>query len=492
MKFRQVALRGGLITGVAQGIKIGVQFLSVVVLARLLAPADFGLVAAVWPVIAFVSLFQNLGLQQAVIQRKEISERELNQIFWITALVALGCTAAVAGLAPAVAAFYGDARMTGVMLAASLPIFLSSLAAVPLSLMNRNLQFGQLALNDVGAAVAGFVASVAAAYLGMAYWSLLFGTAVSAAVGSWAAWRAVRWKPGRPDLRTNSDIIAFGAGFTGFNLVNFFARNLDNILIGKFSGTVELGYYDRAYKLLLFPIQNINQPLTRIMIPLLSRVQDDKARFRDIYLRVNWVMAAVIIPGMGALTFTSEHVVDILFGAKWRAVAPIFAWLGLVALIQPTMNTTGWIFLCQGKTTTLFRWGVYASVTTVASFVAGLHWGSVGVAAAYAISGYALRVPVMAVILDRIGPVSAVDFLTLQGTFIVSCLLTWLGYRTFLVPLTARSDVLAVSSALVLSYATALALISIISPSRKAIWTTLRAISQATSALGGEQELQAN
>ena len=128
--------------------------------------------------------------------------------------------------------------------------------------------------------------------------------------------------------------MSFGANLTGFNLVNFFARNLDNILIGKYSGAVELGFYDRAYKLLLFPIQNIITPLSRVMIPLLSRIQDDKPRFRDLYLQTLWVLAFVTIPGVAALICTSEQVVAILFGAKWQAVAPIFVWLGLAGLVQ--------------------------------------------------------------------------------------------------------------------------------------------------------------
>ncbi|RUW43783.1 lipopolysaccharide biosynthesis protein, partial [Mesorhizobium sp. M1A.F.Ca.ET.072.01.1.1] len=143
-----------------------------------------------------------------------------------------------------------------------------------------------------------------------------------------------RWTPSRPDLKVDGDILSFGANLTGFNLVNFFSRNLVNILIGKYSGAIELGYYDRAYKLLLFPLQNITQPLTRVMVPLLSRIHDDKARFRDLYVRTNWMLAAVTMPGIAALTLTSDQVVALLFGPRWTAVAPIFAWLGIASLTQ--------------------------------------------------------------------------------------------------------------------------------------------------------------
>lgn len=474
MQLGRIALRGGLVTGTAQAVKIGVQFLSVVVLARLLAPEDFGLVASVGPIVAFVGLFRNLGLQQAVIQRKAITQRQLNQVFWVTALVGMLSTLAVAALSPAVAAFYGDPRMTLITIAAGLPLFLGSMSALPLSLMNRNLQFGQLAINDVIVAVASFATAAAAAYGGLGYWSLLLGSAISTLVAMIAAWRVVRWKPDRPEWKLDSDILSFGANLTGFNLVNFFSRNLDNILIGKFSGPVALGYYDRGYKLLLFPLQNINQPLTRVMIPLLSRIQDDKARFRDIYLRTNWLLAIVTMPGIAALILTSNEVIGLLFGERWLPVAPIFAWLGIAGLIQPVSSTTGWIFICQGRTRTMFRWGIYSATVTVLSFFAGLHWGVVGVAAAYALSGYVLRNPVLAVLIHRVGPVSAFDFLLVQSLFVVSAILAWLAFRALPEALTNGNAILSIATAVLVSYGIALALALAVPQSRNALMHSMR------------------
>lgn len=478
-QFGRIALRGGLLTGGAQGIKIAVQFLSVVVLARLLAPEDFGLVASVGPIVAFVALFQNLGLQQAVIQRSDINQRQLNHVFWVSTLVGLCCSLVVAALAPAVALFYGDARMTGITLAAAAPLLLGSLAALPLALMNRRLKFGQLALNDVITAVAGLVATVAAALAGLGYWSLVIGPAVSALVALVAAWRVAQWQPGKPSFRIDREILSFGANLTGFNLVNFFARNLDTILIGKFSGATELGYYDRAYKLMLFPLQNISQPLTRLMIPLMSRIQDDKRRFRDIYMDTNWLLAAVTAPGIAALTMTSPEVVSLLFGERWLAVAPIFAWLGIASLTQPISNTTGWIFICQGKTGTMFRWGIYSSAVTVAAFIVGMRWGAVGVAAAYAISGYVLRIPVLAVLLNRVGPVTAGDFLIVQALFIVSALVSWGGFRLLPVQVTSGPDLLTVAVAIVLNYAVALVSMLLLPQARKALTNALARIAGA-------------
>ncbi|SCB27355.1 lipopolysaccharide biosynthesis protein [Rhizobium hainanense] len=464
--FGRVALRAGLVTAVAQVLRMAIQFLSVVILARLLRPEDFGLVAAVAPIAAFVGLFQNLGLQQAVIQRKEITRKQLNQVFWMSASVGLGCTVVLSASAPIVASFYGDSRMLGITLATALPLFLGSLAALPLALMNRDLQFGQLAVNDVSSAFAGLVITAAAAYWGFGYWSLVLGPAVSAVIVLILAWQVTRWMPGRPELNIDREIVSFGANLTGFNLVNFFARNLDNILIGKYSGAVQLGYYDRAYKLLLFPLQNIIQPLTRVMIPLMSRIQDDKLKFREIYLRTVWLLGLVTIPGIAALTFASDQLVAVLFGKQWLPVAPIFAWLGIASLIQPISSTTGWIFICQGRTNSMFQWGMFSSLVTVIAFVLGLQWGAIGVAAAYAISGYIL-LPFLAAQLHRVGPVTAFDFLLMQALFLTSSAIAWLPYHALVRSLGTSSDLVTIAIAVVCNYAIALILVSLLPQSRR-------------------------
>lgn len=476
LRLGHIALGGGAVTGAAQAVRIAVQLASVVVLARLLVPEDFGLVASVGPVIAFVGLFQNLGLQQAVIQKRRIGRRQLNQVFWVTGAVGVASVALVTALAPAIAAFYGDRRIAAITMVAAIPLLLGSLASLPLSLLNRELRFGRLAFNDVLVAALGLVAAVAAALLGFGYWSLVLGTTVSAATALLAAWLATRWVPGRPDLRLDPQILSFGANLTGFNFANFFARNLDNVLIARYAGAVELGYYDRAYKLVLFPLQNVNQPLSRVMIPLLSRIHEDKARFRDVFMRTNWLLAAVTMPGVAALTLTSEQVVGLLFGEKWLPSAPIFAWLGIAGLIQPVSSTTGWIFICQGRTRTMFRWGIYASLTTIASFVVGLQWGAVGVAAAYAVGGYVLRLPVLAVLVHRTGPVTGMDFLLVQGVFIASSALAWLGYAVLDAAWPWRSDLLAVLAALALSYGSALVVAMLVGPSRRAMLSSLATV----------------
>jgi PST family polysaccharide transporter len=355
----KTAMRGGALVGAAQGIRVLVQLVSIVVLSRLLSPADFGLMASVAPVITFITLFQDLGMQQAVIQRRDITPFQINQIFWTTAAFGTGCALVIALISPGVAWFYHDPRLTVFTAVAAVPILIASLASLPIGLLNRQMQFGQLARLDIIGALLAFVATVIGAWAGMGYWALLLTPFLLNGTLLAGGWMLCRFRPSRlPWPLLDREIAAFGSNLTGFNFMNYFARNLDNILIGRYNGAVELGYYDRAYKLLLFPLQNINAPLSRVMVPLMSRAQEDLPHLRDIYLRTVRHLTLLTVPGMAGAVAVSHEMVLFLFGPKWLSVAPIFACLGLAGLLQPLHNSTGWLFISQGKTRAMLHWGV--------------------------------------------------------------------------------------------------------------------------------------
>lgn len=459
----KTVLRGAAVTGFAQVVKMGVQFLSVISLARLLSPEDFGLVASVSPVIAFIVLFQDIGLQQAVIQRPTITPDQLNRIFWVTALLGAGCVGITCALSPAVAWFYGDPRLTWLTVAICLPILISSMASLPFSLLNRTMRFGALAVLDILAAVLGFLATLTGALCGLGYWSLALSQPVTACVLLFGSMLASGWRPGRPRFWIEREIFSFGANLTGFNILNFFARNLDNILIGRYVGSVPLGYYDRAFKLLLFPLQNVSWPLGRVVMPVFSRMQDDKPRLRETYLRTVGLLTLATVPGIAALTIVPVDVVRLLFGEKWLPVAPIFAWLGVAALVQPLHTSVNWLFVSQGKTQAIFRWGMYVAFTTILSFVVGLQWGAVGVAAAYTISEYAVRMPVLYWVMGRLGPVTAWDYVHVQVPLLLAAGMTWGLTHEGLIDRFGLSGVPLIAATVTCSYALALG-VSLLNP----------------------------
>ena len=457
------AKRGGFAVGSAQLIRVGVQMLSVVVLSRMLKPEDFGLVAAVTPVISFLTMFQDLGYGQAIVQRSEISEEQISSIFWTTALLGVLCMVVTMLCSPGVAWFFHEPRLVWVTVGVSVPILLGSLMSVPSGLLNRRLQFKALAISDVLSSVAGLAAALIAASLGARYWALVISSFVSAAVMLVGYWKSSRWVPSRPRAKmVDKEIGRFGANLTGFSFVNYFSRNLDNILIGRVAGSIALGYYDRAYKLLYFPIANINGPLSRVMTPMLSRVQHDKRRFREMYLRSAGQLTLLIVPGMAALAATSNDVVTLLFGARWQPVAPIFFYLGVCGLLQPLNNSTGWIFISQGRTDVMFKVGVFSSIITVAAFVVGLHYGgAVGLAAAYAFSEYVFKTPVIYAALHRIKPVSAIDLVLTQLPLIISGGITLLLVKRVFQTTLGMHGLILILTAVAISYLLALAITAI-------------------------------
>ncbi|RAI03835.1 lipopolysaccharide biosynthesis protein [Acuticoccus sediminis] len=479
----RVALKGGAFTGLAQIGKISITMGSVVVLARLLNPTDFGLVAAITPILAFMGLFQNLGLQQAIVQRKEVDRALLNQAFWISAGVGLAAMLIIFAVAPYAAVFYDDARISGLMRTASASLLIGSLGTVPIALLSRRLRFGVLAIYEFAIALTGFLAAVAGALAGLGSYALVVATLTGAAIGLAVVWSSAPFRPAAPPRAIDGALLKFGANLTGFNLVNFFARNADNVLIGRYIGLDALGLYDRAYKLMLFPIQNINQPLSRLMVPLLSRISDDKARFRAIYRQVTWTLGLVIMPGIATLAMCSQEAISILFGPGWAGVGPIFAWLAIASFVQPVTGTNGWIFICQGRTDIMFRLGVYTSLVTVAAFVVGLNWGAVGVAAAYAVSAYALRLPVLLLVVGRLGPVRPMDLggivLLLGGAAGASALaLPLLADQTG-----AHGAIATLALAGVLNYALALVAVLAVPSSRR---TLLQVAARLRDAIRGQ------
>lgn len=464
------AVRGGIVIGSAQLVRIGVQLLSVIVLSRLLSPEDFGLVASVTPVIGFVSMFQDLGYGQAIVQRRDIADEQVSSIFWTTAALGSCCALVVILASPAVAWFFHDPRLLLVTVAASIPLFLGSMMSVPSGLLNRRLNFKGLAVSDALGAVSGLACAIAAAYLGARYWSLIVNSAISSLVIVVGYWICARWRPKRPKAKfVDKEIGSFGANLTGFTFVNYFARNLDNILIGHNAGSVQLGYYDRAYKLLYFPIQHINGPLYRVMTPLLSRVQDDKARFREMFLRSTGQLTLLIVPAMAALVAVSHDFVVLVFGSRWAAVSPIFFYLGINGLLQPLGNATGWIFISQGRTDVMFRLGVVTSLITVGSFFIGLHMGgAVGLAAAYAFSEYFLKSPIQFAVLHRLGPVTAWDLCWQQGPLLLAAAFTLAAVHFVLRGALGMHGVPVIASSLFISYAAAI-LITALRPAGSAV-----------------------
>jgi len=396
-------------SGMVQIVKVACQFLSVIVLSRLLPPADFGLIAMVSPVFAFVTLFQDLGLSQATIQKPSITHDEINAFFWINVGIGAVLTVLVIAVSPLVGWYYNEPRVVPLTAAMGLLIVIGSLGNQHGAVMTRRMEFRALALNGMIGAVSGVAVSIILALTLKTYWALYWGMAAAIVAPVIAIWFASRWRPSRPRLVAGlRDMLRFGAGVTSANLSSYLSMNTDNILIGWKWGGEALGFYDRAYKLLLFPIQRIVGPVMNTMVPVLSRLQDEPERYRRVVLKTLAQLTMVTWPGIIWAIVLNETLVPTLLGKQWAGSSPVFAALAIAGLVQVVNYAMGGLYISQGRSGELARWSFFGAVIDVASFGIGLPFGAVGVATAYAVSEY-IRTPFFWRNVTRSGPIRAGD-----------------------------------------------------------------------------------
>lgn len=420
--YGRVVAGGVALVAIAQATKFACQLTSTIVLSRLLSPHDFGIFAMVMPLVAFVMMFQDFGLSQAVITVATLSRREESSFFYVNMALSIALALALAAGAPLVARFYGDAGVIGPTLALAGTVVLSGFATLQFALLVRHLRFTAMSVIDIVGAVAGLAASILVASVWPSVWALVASVVANMSCGLVCAWWATRWWPGRPArLADMKRLLAFGGGVAGSNFANFVARNGDNVLIGRYLGATPLGYYDRAYKLLLFPVQQVISPVGRIGIPILARLVDQPTRYLAAYNAALHQILLVTLPGMTALIVLADVVVPFVMGDKWLPVVPLFRWLGLAGIHMPLSATFSWLLVSQSRTSDLARWSVFAMVTSVIGFVVGLHWGVMGVAVVFATTDLFLRLPLFIVFVGRSGPVTEFDLGILVAPYVVGC-----------------------------------------------------------------------
>jgi len=413
---KRKTVRGGLYTGLAQAIQIGVQLAAIPILSRLLPPEAFGLVAMVTALSAFAGMFVDVGLSMATMQRAHITPAQVSNLFWISTLLGASVGALFAVVAPAIAWFYSEPRLQPITWAICPSFVLAGLTMQHNALLRRAMQFRSLAVIQVLAVLLGYSVAIAWAWWYQNYWALVIFPLATALVRLLGTWAACRWQPGLPRRGTGSwDMLRFGGYLTGFSLTNYFSRNADNILIGWYWGATPLGFYDRAYKLLMFPLQNINGPLTSVTVPALSRVINEPAKYRHAYLTMLESLLIVTAPLTAFVFVARDLIVRVLLGPEWSDAIPIFAWLGLGAFCQPLTHTLGWLLISQDRTREMFEWSVFASIVSVISFAVGLPWGPVAVAACYVVANALIHMPTLIYWATRSGPVRARDLLEVVG-----------------------------------------------------------------------------
>ena len=463
--------RGGAVTFASQGFKFFAGLGATMVLGRLLRPADYGLIGMVAVVTGFVSMFKDLGLSLATVQKEEITSEQVSTLFWVNVALSVGVGLVTVALAPAVAWFYGAPQLRAVTAVYAIGFLFGGLTVQHEALLHRQMRFAAQVACEMAALIVTITVTITLAWRGAGYWALVAGHLTTSFVYMAGIWSVCRWRPGRPGRMSSvRSLLHFGGNLTGFGVVNYFARNLDNLLIGRVWGSQQLGLYAKAYQLLTLPIDQINSPITTVAIPALSRLNDSPERYRRAYLRIIEKIAVLTMPAIALLIGTADLVVRVVLGPQWTEAGHIFAALGVAALIQPITNTTGWLFISQARTPDMFRYGLVASTFIVTAIIVGLPWGAFGVAAVYALVWVTIITPMLFYWVGRKGPVRPRDFyITIAPAFCAA-----LGVIAALF-LFRRSGVVvnpiaSLAASFVIACAVALVILYVIPAGRRALW----------------------
>jgi O-antigen/teichoic acid export membrane protein len=381
---KERTIRGGSVRTGALAINFLLRVGSLMVLARLLNPKDFGLLGMVTAFTGVLSLFRDFGLSAAVIQRATVTEEQSSTLFWINLLVGAVLTIIAVLLAPIVAIFYHEPRLFWVTSVVALGFLFNAAGIQHSALLQRQMRFTVLAWIDLISLILSTALAIGAAKAGFGYWALVVMTICLPLTGSVGLWLASAWVPGLPHkgvgIRT---MMRFGGTLTLNGLVLYVATNFEKVLLGRFWGAEALGIYGRAYQLIRIPTDNLNSAVGDVAFSALSRIQDEPERLKRYFLKGYSLVLAVTLPMTVACGLFPDDMVAVLLGAKWKETAPIFRLLTPMMLIFAVLNPIGWLLNAIGMVGRGLKIALVLAPLMIASYIIGLPYGPKGVASAY-------------------------------------------------------------------------------------------------------------
>lgn len=396
------AARGALTMLTGQGMRILLQFAGVVILARLLSPHDYGLLAIVVVIIGVGEIFRDFGLSSAAVRAPELTSEQGTNLFWINTGIGVVLGGALFAAAAPLAAVYGQVEVRPIAQAMAIIFVLNGLATQFRAHLMRGLRFRWLAIVDVLAAALALGVAIGGALLGWEYWALVAQQITQALVILMGAVLGARWRPGKPrrDVSVRS-FLRFGGNLVLSQVVNYGTNNVDTALVGYAYGAAPLGLYNRAYQLVVTPLSQIQSPVTSVAIPILSKIQDDQRRFSAYLVRGQLALGYPISLGLATIAIAAEPVVELMLGQKWLAAVPLLQLFALAGIARNLAFVGYWVYVVRGLSGSLFRYSLVTGAIRVLCIVIGSHWGVVGVAAGLAIAPW-LAWPISLLWLSRV------------------------------------------------------------------------------------------
>lgn len=392
--FKERAIRGGLATVIGQAATLVLRTGSMMVLARLLVPEEFGVVGMVAVITGFFNLFKDFGLSMATVQREAITNEQISTLFWINTAVGAALALLSIVLAPVLVAFFHEPRLFWITVVQSSAFIFSGGAAQHQALLQREMRFMMLSVVDVCSLLVSIGVGIGMAVGGCGYWALVGMAVAGPAANMIFVWLAAGWIPGRPSRKTGvRAMLHFGGVVTLNNIVVYLAYNAEKVLLGRFWGAEVLGIYGRAYQLITLPTSLLNSSVGRVAFPVFSRVQNDPERLRNYFLKLYSVVLSLTIPVTLTCALYADDLIMIVLGPKWSSAIQIFRFLAPTVLALALINPLGWVLTSTGRVARSMNMALVIAPLVIAAYFVGLGGGPSRVALCYSAMMTFLIVP---------------------------------------------------------------------------------------------------
>lgn len=377
-------IRGGLARLCAQGVSFILRLGSLMILARLLSPRDFGLVGMVTAFTGVLTLFRDFGLSSAAVQRTTVTDEQISTLFWINMLLGAALALITLAIAPAIAAFYHEPALFAVtaVLAAG---FLFNAAGIQHSaLLQREMRFTALAVINVVSLTVGIAIAIYGAKVGYGYWALVLMTVTPPIISTLGFWLTTGWIPGVPRERAGiRSMMHFGGSLTLIGLLGYIANNADKVMIGRFWGVDAIGIYGRAYQIVSIPTDNLNSAIGEVAFSALSRLQNQPVHFRSYFLKGFSLVLGLTLPVTIACGLFADDIVSVFLGPRWNEAATMVRLLAPTIAIFAIINPLGWFLFSIGLVARGLKVAPVLAAVMITAYAVALPYGPKAVAFAY-------------------------------------------------------------------------------------------------------------
>lgn len=357
---------------------------SLMILARLLDPKDFGLVGMVTAFTGVLNLFRDFGLSTATVQRATVTEDQTSTLFWINIAFGVALAIATVALGPAVVLFYHEPRLLWITSVLAIGFLFNAGGVQHSALLQRNMRFTALAVINIAALLVSSVGAIGMAEAGYGYWALVAMTVSYPLASTIGLWVAAAWVPRLPKRGIGlRSMMQFGGTITLNGVIVYIAYNMEKVLLGRFWGADAIGIYGRAYQLVNIPTDNLNSAVGEVAFSALSRIQDDPLRLRSYFLKGYSLVLALTVPATMICALFADDLISVLLGAKWREAVPIFRLLAPTIMIFAMINPFSWLLLAIGKVGRSLKIAFVIAPLVIGGYLLGLPYGPKGVALGY-------------------------------------------------------------------------------------------------------------